>query len=246
MQGASDCDHLERNAGYALLKKSPSVHGRDVAGTEVTHREERHLEGKELLSTMSNQPDVTNPLDPLGTWRAARDMSLESWSRIMIDLVNSEAYSQATSQWLDTYLTFSQPFKRIIETTMTQVLAGLNMPTRTDLTTLAGRFTNVEVRLDDLDAKLDDVERAVQPLTASKQAADTHVEARLNDLDARLDDILRAIKSLPAPEQAADTNVEARLNDLDARLADIQQAIKAKPAPKRSADTPAKAKEVRK
>jgi len=195
---------------------------------------------------MSKQPDITNPLDPLGTWRAARDAGLESWSRMMIDLVNSEAYSQATSQWLDTYLTFSQPFKSIIETTMTQVLAGLNMPTRTDLTTLAGRFTNVEVRLDDLDAKLDDVERAVQPLTASKQAADTHVEARLNDLDARLDDILRAIKSLPAPEQAADTNVEARLNDLDARLADIQQAIKAKPAPKRSADTPAKAKEVRK
>jgi len=217
-----------------------------VAGTEVTHREERHLEGKELLSTMSKQPDITNPLDPLGTWRAARDAGLESWSRMMIDLVNSEAYSQATSQWLDTYLTFSQPFKRIIETTMTQVLAGLNMPTRTDLTTLAGRFTNVEVRLDDLDAKLDDVERAVQPLTASKQAADTHVEARLNDLDARLDDILRAIKALPTPEQAADTNVEARLNDLDARLADIQQAVKAKPAPKRSADTPAKAKEVRK
>jgi len=195
---------------------------------------------------MSKQPEITNPFDPLGTWRAARDAGLESWSRMMIDLVNSEAYSQATSQWLDTYLTFSQPFKRIIETTMTQVLAGLNMPTRTDLTTLAGRFTNVEVRLDDLDAKLDDVERAVQPLTASKQAADTNVEARLNDLDARLDDILRAIKSLPAPEQAADTNVEARLNDLDARLADIQQAIKAKPAPKRSADTPAKAKEVRK
>ncbi len=195
---------------------------------------------------MSKQPDITNPLDPLGTWRAARDAGLESWSRMMIDLVNSEAYSQATSQWLDTYLTFSQPFKRIIETTMTQVLAGLNMPTRTDLTTLAGRFTNVEVRLDDLDAKLDDVERAVKPLTASKQAADTHVEVRLNDLDTRLDDILRAIKSLPAPEQAADTNVEARLNDLDARLADIQQAIKAKPAPKRSADTPAKAKEVRK
>ena len=212
----------------------------------MTHREERPLEGKELLSTMSKQPDITNPFDPLGTWRAARDASLESWSRMMIDLVNSEAYSQATSQWLDTYLTFSQPFKRIIETTMTQVLAGLNMPTRTDLTTLAGRFTNVEVRLDDLDAKLDDVERAVKPLTASKQAADTNVEARLNDLDARLDDILRAIKSLPAPEQAADTNVEARLNDLDARLADIQQAIKAKPAPKRSADTPAKAKEVRK
>ena len=217
-----------------------------MAGTEVTHREERHLEGKELLSTMSKQPEITNPFDPLGTWRAARDAGLESWSRMMIDLVNSEAYSQATSQWLDTYLTFSQPFKRIIETTMTQVLAGLNMPTRTDLTTLAGRFTNVEVRLDDLDAKLDDVERAVQPLTASKQAADTNVEARLNDLNARLDDVLRAIKALPTPEQAADTNVEARLDDLNARLDDIQHAMKATPAPKRAAGPSAKKKEVSK
>jgi len=195
---------------------------------------------------MSKQPDITNPLDPLGTWRAARDASLESWSRMMIDLVNSEAYSQATSQWLDTYLTLSQPFQRAIETTMTRVLTGLNMPTRTDVTNLAGRLTNVEVRLDDLDAKLDDVERAVQPLTASKQAADTNVEARLNDLNARLDDVLRAIKALPTPEQAADTNVEARLDDLNARLADIQHAMKATPAPKRAAGPSAKKKEVSK
>jgi polyhydroxyalkanoic acid synthase PhaR subunit len=214
-----------------------------VAGTGVTNREERHLEGKELLSTMSKQPDITNPLDPLGTWRAARDAGLESWSRMMIDLVNSEAYSQATSQWLDTYLTFSQPFQRIIETTMTQVLAGLNMPTRAEVTNLAGRFTNVEMRLDDLDAKLDDVEHAVQPLPASKQAVDAKVEARLDKLDTRLDDLQRAIKALPTPEQTADTKVEARLDDLNTKLADIQHAIKATAAPKRPA---AKAKEVRK
>ena len=159
---------------------------------------------------MSKQPDITNPLDPLGTWRAARDASLESWSKMMIDLVNSEAYSQATSQWLDTYLTLSQPFQRAIETTMTRVLTGLNMPTRTDVTNLAGRLTNVEVRLDDLDAKLDDVEHAVEPLTASKQAADTNVEARLNDLDARLADIQQAIKAKPAPKRSADTPAKAK------------------------------------
>ncbi len=241
-----ECDYIERPAGYTFSKKSLSVRISDVTGTKVTYREERHLEGKELLSTMSKQPDITNPLDPLGTWRAARDAGLESWSRMMIDLVNSEAYSQATSQWLDTYLTFSQPFQRIIETTMTQVLAGLNMPTRTDVTTLAGRLTNVEVRLDDLDARLDDIQRAVQTLPASKQAADAKVEARLDKLDTRLDDLQRAIKALPTPEQTADAKVEARLDDLNTKLADIQHAIKATAAPKRPAGTSAKAKEVRK
>src|SRR5947209_14767758 len=117
---------------------------------------------------MSKQPDITNPLDPLGTWRAARDASLESWSKMMIDLVNSEAYSQATAQWLDAYLTLSQPFQRAMEKTMTQVLTGLNMPARADVIGLAERLTNVEMRLDDLDAKLDDIQRSIQALSVTQ------------------------------------------------------------------------------
>jgi polyhydroxyalkanoate synthesis regulator phasin len=120
----------------------------------------------------------------LGTWHAARDasqeiwqmtrdISLETWSKLMIDLVNSEEYSQATSQWLDAYLTLSQPYQRVLETTMTQVLSGLNMPTRADVTSLAERMTNVEVRLDDLDAKLDVILHALQSITASNPASGT-------------------------------------------------------------------------
>ena len=120
---------------------------------------------------MSQKPEASNPLDPFGTWRAMRDTNLETWSKMMIDLVNSEAYSQATSQWLDTYLTLSQPFQQILEKTTTQVLTGFNMPIRSDVTSLAERLTNVEMRLDDIDAKLDDIQRAVQALSTSNRAA---------------------------------------------------------------------------
>jgi hypothetical protein len=138
---------------------------------------------------MSEQQETPNPLDPFDTWNAMRDASLKSWtamrdanlealSKMMIDLVNSEAYSQATSQWLDAYLTISQPFQRVIETTMTQALTRLNMPVRTEVTSLAERLTNVEMRLDDLDAKLDDIQRAIKALAASNRAADTPAEAK--------------------------------------------------------------------
>src|SRR5258708_22565906 len=138
---------------------------------------------------MSNQPETTNPLDPfdslntmrndsLKSWNTMRNAGLDTWSKLMIDLVNSEAYSQATSQWLDSYLTLSQPFQRVLETTMTQVLARLNMPLRTDVISLAERLTNVEMRLDDLDAKLDDILRAIQSLAASNRAADAPAEAK--------------------------------------------------------------------
>ncbi len=114
----------------------------------------------------------------LKSWTAMRDANLEALSKMLIDLVNSEAYSQATSQWLDTYLTLSQPFQRMLETTMTQVLTRLNMPVRSEITSLAERLTNVEMRLDDLDSKLDDIQRAIKALAASNRATDTSAKAK--------------------------------------------------------------------
>jgi len=41
---------------------------------------------------------------------------------------------------------------------VTQALQQSNMPTRSDVVSLAERLTNIERRLDDLDAKLDESE----------------------------------------------------------------------------------------
>lgn len=130
---------------------------------------------------MSNESESTNPLDPFGTmtslwetnlknWKSMRDSSMDSWSKMMIDTVNSDEYSHTTGQWLDTYLTLSQPFRRIIDLMMTQVLTGLNMPLRTDVTSLAERLTNIETRLDDQDAKLDDILNAIKAVSIAKTA----------------------------------------------------------------------------
>jgi len=138
---------------------------------------------------MSDQSETINPLDPLDTmntmrdaslkaWKSMRDTSLESWSKMMIDTVNSEDYSQITGQWLDTYLTLSQPFRRIIDTMMTQVLTGLNMPMRSDVTSLAELLTNIETRLDDQDAKLDDILSAIKAVSVSKPVAGTSAKAK--------------------------------------------------------------------
>jgi hypothetical protein len=138
---------------------------------------------------MSKEPDVTNPLDPFGVWRGAtdasvqalheaRDANMQAWSKFMIDFINSEAYSQATNQWLDAYLTASQPVREALEKTMTQALGSLNMPTRGDVTSLAQRLANVEMRLDDLDGRLDEIQRAIAALAAPKAAAEKRSKAK--------------------------------------------------------------------
>ena len=124
---------------------------------------------------MSQLPDTVNPFDPFGTWRNARDAYLDTWSKAMIDLVNSEAYSDAMGRFLDSYLTISAPMRKVVEQSMTQVLAQLNMPSRQEVTTLAERLTNIEMRLDDLDAKLDRLQSNVQRPSEERRGEEREV-----------------------------------------------------------------------
>jgi hypothetical protein len=109
--------------------------------------------------TMSQQYDV---FDPTGIFKSMRDTNMDAWSKMMLQLVNSEPYAEATGTMLDAWLTTSVPFRKALEASMAQVLAKLNMPTRGDVTSLAERLTNIEMRLDDLDAKLEESRRTTR------------------------------------------------------------------------------------
>jgi len=117
---------------------------------------------------MTQKSNDTNPLDPIAIFRSMRDAGMDSWSKIMIQVVNSDAYAQASSAMLDAWMTSSAPFRKVVEATMTQTLMQLNMPTRSDITVLAERLTHIELRLDDLDAKLDEPRHAAPKAAPSK------------------------------------------------------------------------------
>ncbi len=99
--------------------------------------------------------------DPTAAFREMRDTYLDAWSKTMVDAVNTEAYAKATGIMLDTYLMASSPFRETLEKVMLQTLQQLSMPSRADFASLAERLTNVEMKLDDLDAKLDHVVKLV-------------------------------------------------------------------------------------
>jgi hypothetical protein len=126
---------------------------------------------------MSQKTDTFNPFDPTGLLTSMRDANMDAWSKVMIEFVNTEAYAQATATMLDSWLAKSAPFRKALETTMTQSLGQLHMPTREDVTSLAERLTNIEMRLDDLQAKLDEcLSAARRPAgrTAKATAGENH------------------------------------------------------------------------
>jgi hypothetical protein len=105
---------------------------------------------------MAAEKDAT-AVDPFETFRKMRDTYLEGVSKVMIDAVNTEEYARETGALLNDYLTLSAPFRAAMDKTMIMALEQFSLPSRQQVTALSERFTNFEMRLDDLDAKLDRV-----------------------------------------------------------------------------------------
>lgn len=114
------------------------------------------------------KPRDGKPIDPFESFRGMRDAYLDAMSKTMIEAVNSESYAQATGALLDYYLTASAPMRDGFEKLMVQALQQLSLPSRQEVAALAERFTNVEMRLDDLDAKVDRLLNAVTTLKQSQ------------------------------------------------------------------------------
>src|SRR6202140_5895926 len=121
---------------------------------------------------MSEDPTGSSkPFDPFEQFRSMRDAYLDGMAKVMVDAVNTEAYAQASGAMLENSLTIVAPFREAMEKSMLQVLQQLSMPSRQDFAGLAERFTNLEMRLDDMDAKLDRIEKqtsAGRPVTRAE------------------------------------------------------------------------------
>ncbi len=166
------------------------------------------------MSENRNSFDMT---DPLGIWRSFRDANMDAWAKAMANLVNTEAFAQYLGVYLDTYLATSAPFQKAVERYMERYLASLSMPARGDVTSLAQRMTNMEMRLDDLDAKIDQIlltlraqppvivemlEEQVKIAPTNGTVREEQLEAHLQSLGAKTEELLNLLQRL---QGSADT-----------------------------------------
>jgi len=95
--------------------------------------------------------------DPFAAWKPVQDAWMESWAKAMGETVSSEEFARTMGQSLDRYLEASDPVRRQIQDSMEKYLRELNLPTGNEIIHLAERLTQIEMRLDDLDAKTDEI-----------------------------------------------------------------------------------------
>ena len=106
---------------------------------------------------MSDAKEAFNPFDPTGMIKGMRDSGMDAMAKMMVELVQTDAYAESTAKMLDAWLSSSAPFRKAMDNSMKQALANMKLASLDDITRLAERFTNMEMRLDDMDAKLDNL-----------------------------------------------------------------------------------------
>ena len=131
---------------------------------------------------------MANPqgkVDPLEQWRELRDTYMDIWAKASGEAVNSEAYAQATGTMLDAFLATSSPYRDAQKKAMVSALEQCNMPSRDDYVRLADRLGNLELLLDDMDAKLRQMYQLIAKLAASQQPSAQQPSARVTSIPAK-------------------------------------------------------------
>jgi len=146
----------------------------------------------------ADQGGGSKPFDPFEPFRGMRDAYLDAMAKAMVEAVNTEGYAQATGAMLDSSLSVSAPMREAMEKSMLQVLQRLSLPSAQDFATLADRFTNLEMRIDDMDAKLDRIEK--QTHAAPSTANDQPVTPPAQDIKAEAErPVIANAASAPKP-----------------------------------------------
>ncbi len=91
--------------------------------------------------------------DAFAAWRDMRDRTVQSWSTMMANAVNTPGYAEAMGSMLGANAAMGEPLEKAVEASMSRTLHQMNMPTRSDITKVLERLTHIEKRLDDLAAE---------------------------------------------------------------------------------------------
>jgi polyhydroxyalkanoic acid synthase PhaR subunit len=95
--------------------------------------------------------------DPMAFWREMYRQTEATWGKALEQNMAGESYAAMLGQTLDSYLTFQQALRE----NMDRYLEAFGLPRREDLARLGGQVVALEAKIDDLDDRLEAVQRAL-------------------------------------------------------------------------------------
>lgn len=111
---------------------------------------------------MSDEKPEKPDVDPFAQMIQFYDSMSKSWASAMSDAVASKSFAESMSEQMEGNLEAMSVMRRQFGEFMEQYLQQMNLPTRKEVITMSERLTRLEMAMDDLDAKLDEILDAVK------------------------------------------------------------------------------------
>lgn len=106
---------------------------------------------------MSEEKSDEQTIDPFAQMILFYDSMSKSWAKVMSDAVASKSFAESMGQQVEGSLESITVMQKQFGDLYERYLQQMNLPTRKEMVSLAERLTKLEMAVDDLDAKLDEV-----------------------------------------------------------------------------------------
>ena len=95
--------------------------------------------------------------DPFSQMVQFYDDWTKTWSGAASEMASSKKFADSMAQQLESSLSTTQLLRSQMGQLMEQSLQQMNLPSRSEMLAMAKQMTRMEMRLDDVEAKLDQV-----------------------------------------------------------------------------------------
>ncbi len=169
------------------------------------------------------------PMDPFTFFKQWYDAASEAWSKATGDVIGSEKFVEAASQFLESYASFYKAFRRANE----EYFRNLQLPTRSDIARVAELVIALEEKVDQVEDAFENYEeKYAQPATAMAESL-ASVEQRLDTVEQRLENLPAALQDAGSLGELQERlgRVESKLDSLLATLERRETREQEQPAP---------------
>lgn len=147
------------------------------------------------------------PTDPFTFYKQWYDATSETWSKVVGDIITTDEFNKASSQFMENYLSFVKTSRRAYE----EYFKNLQLPTRSDITRIAEMIVLLEEKVDTIEDTFESVDDSIGQLATS---------ASFNDLATRLNGVENSLTALPSTIEKINA-----LSDLPSRLDGVKQTL---------------------
>jgi polyhydroxyalkanoic acid synthase PhaR subunit len=133
--------------------------------------------------------------DGLVQWKKFLDDSVEAWSKVLGQAMETEGFAAAMGKFLEQYLNTIGPMRKALQASSEDFLRNMNLPSRKQVTDLAGQVVSLETRTGALEEQIEKlVEGLPSDLPSKKQVSD--VASQIVSLEVRLRALAQRIEEL--------------------------------------------------